>query len=289
MNSVKTTQNTQLTVVCASSSKMLQTLANIMKARLVRAFFIVFLCVSAVACTSVENRIATKDDIAHRHHLTSQIMNGQGEGLVLYTLANDKPMDGQTMTVFIEGDGLAWQNRRTKSLNPTPVNPVGLKLMTKHQAKAIYMARPCQYVVDAGCEDSLWTNQRFSLKVIDSYHAALDQLKNQSNINGFNVVGYSGGAYIALVLAATRNDINNVTTYAGLLGPHAWTAHHRVAPLQLTYNLSTLLDNSRDVKFVHYCGTNDDIIPCSLNDAVAAGLYNHRLIRLDKTHETIAD
>jgi predicted esterase len=117
--------------------------------------------------------------------------------------------------------------------------------------------------------------------------SALDIIKRQEAAKKINLVGYSGGAYIALVLSALRDDIQAVTTYAGLLDPPIWTRHHGVSPLNLAYDKHWLLHESSSTPFIHYCGTQDDIIPCVLNEDVVKGWANHTLYRLKANHSNI--
>jgi hypothetical protein len=49
------------------------------------------------------------------------------------------------LNIYIEGDGLSWVNKSVVSQNPTPLNPLGLKLMSIDNTPCkIYLARPCQ-------------------------------------------------------------------------------------------------------------------------------------------------
>ncbi len=255
---------------------------NIWKARILRAFFFVAIL---TGCTTLESRIDTKTDIVQQNALQQKII--QSSPYPLFAIDNRKAHTGNVTNIYIEGDGYSWYNRTTVSKNPTPLDPVALHLMTKADNTAIYLARPCQYITGDYCDSSLWSDDRFSPEVIQSYMSALDTIKRQEGANKINLVGYSGGAYIALILSALRDDIQTVTTYAGLLDPPAWTRHHGVAPLNLTYDTHWLLRESLSVSFVHYCGTQDDIIPCSLNEGAIRQWNNHKLYRLKANHSNI--
>ena len=89
------------------------------------------------------------------------------------------PRLGKELTVYIEGDGLAWLTPVRPSKNPTPLNPVGLKLALAHpEGKVAYLGRPCQYVAAnaLGCETRYWTEERFSPEVVTAMSKAVDQL-----------------------------------------------------------------------------------------------------------------
>ena len=54
---------------------------------------------------------------------------------------------GHPLTIYIEGDGQAWLTRTQPSLNPTPRNPLALRLAALDKSEnVVYLARPCQYV-----------------------------------------------------------------------------------------------------------------------------------------------
>ncbi len=61
----------------------------------------------------------------------------------------------ENIKIFVEGDGLSWISKTTISSNPTPIIPVGLKLMLSDNKSSciIYLARPCQYINSNMCED----------------------------------------------------------------------------------------------------------------------------------------
>ena len=53
----------------------------------------------------------------------------------------DKP--GQDLSIYLEGDGLAWVSRTEASRDPTPDNPIGLRLAAIDPApNVVWIARP---------------------------------------------------------------------------------------------------------------------------------------------------
>lgn len=203
------------------------------------------------------------------------------------------PAPNGVLEVVIEGDGYAWVDDHTVSDNPTPRDPVGFRLAARAFPHAVYLARPCQYVTDPPCAPRYWSDDRFAPAVIRSYDAALTQLRAQSCAAHLHLIGYSGGAYIAVVLANQRADVAQVTTVAGLLDPPGWTYFHDISPLHDARPLAGLPPANPDTRFVHYCGTADTITPCALADAAIKPLppaadARHRLIPLPGAkHETI--
>lgn len=167
-----------------------------------------------------------------------------------------------SLTVYIEGDGLAWITSRQPSTNPTPVNSVGLKLSINHGAgNAAYLARPCQYVVDDKCNVQYWTSNRFAPEVIEASSRAIDKLKEQFSAQQLVLVGYSGGGAVAAILAAQRDDVDKLVTVAGNLNHQAWTMFHRISQLNGSLNPDDYQTSLAKIEQVHFVGENDTVIP----------------------------
>jgi len=76
----------------------------------------------------------------------------------------------ELLTIYIEGDGLSWIDASTPSNEPTPMDPLALKLALRDDAPSAYLARPCQYVAEdrkKSCAQKYWTYSRFSEEVIE--------------------------------------------------------------------------------------------------------------------------
>src|SRR5690606_13044781 len=168
----------------------------------------------------------------------------------------------ERLTVYIEGDGLAWINASQVSLDPTPLNPVGLKLALRHQSgNAAYLARPCQYArAGDNCRIAYWTSRRFSEEVIASANLAIDQLKKQFGAKEMELVGYSGGGAVAALVAARRHDVIRLVTVAGNLDHQAWTALHRISPLTQSLNPADAWRLLQTIPQKHFVGAKDDNI-----------------------------
>lgn len=180
-------------------------------------------------------------------------------------------MPGQVAAVYIEGDGLAWLSRTRISDDPTPINPVALKLAARDVSpNVIYLGRPCQFTKGAGCEKAYWTNKRFSPEVIAAMSAALDDIKARYKIFGFNLVGFSGGGAVAALLSAQRSDILSLRTVAGNLDTDAFTRHHRVSPLSGSLNPADIAQKILPISQKHFSGVEDDIMPREIGDSFVA-------------------
>jgi hypothetical protein len=97
-------------------------------------------------------------------------------------VASSRRGGGDTLTVYLEGDGLAYVWRGQPALDPTPTDPVALRLALADPGKTpvAWIGRPCQYTLpDHGrhCQSAEWTGRRYAPEILDSIGAALDALK----------------------------------------------------------------------------------------------------------------
>lgn len=179
------------------------------------------------------------------------------------------PADGNEasgrLTIYLEGDGMAWLNRSTPSNDPTPINPVALRLaVTPQHGRVAYLARPCQFVSSSQCHERYWTEARFSSEVLAAMMQAVDMLKAKSATDRIVLVGYSGGAAIATLLAESRTDVVGLVTVAGVVDHRAWTRWHGLTPLSLSQDPMRHYDALSAIPQRHYVGDQDNVVPPEL-------------------------
>lgn len=182
------------------------------------------------------------------------------------------PTDPQTV-VYIEGDGRAFLNRSTPSSDPSPDDPIGLRLAAVEASIApvrrgiVYFARPCQYLAPADptgdCSSLYWTDRRYAPEIIAAYQEALDEIKSDTGAVDLTLVGYSGGGVIAAILAAERRDVSEFTTFATPLDLDAWARIRGLSPLHGSINPAALPQLGR-VSQRHYVGERDSRIPVDI-------------------------
>ncbi|WP_286224722.1 alpha/beta hydrolase [Polynucleobacter sp. HIN6] len=191
----------------------------------------------------------------------------------LQSFGNGKAViDGQ-LTIYLEGDGFAWVDGQYPSEDPTPFIPLALHLaMAQPGSGAVaYLGRPCQYrgaQTDPRCHKAVWTDARFSENVVNSMDAAISQLK-QLGVKKITLVGYSGGAAIALLVAARRSDIARIITVAGNLDPQSWTTYLRLQPLNGLLETATLVKQTAAIPRVDFVGGKDQVVPPILTELFA--------------------
>jgi len=175
-----------------------------------------------------------------------------------------KPISTSRIRLYIEGDGHAWATRSQPSLDPTPQNLLVAGLAFDDPTPSLYLARPCQFVMAAGCRPDLWTNRRFSDEVVISLEQALDQIKVRYGNRDFELIGYSGGAALALLLAARRDDIAQIQTLAGNLNPQQWVQLHQLSPLSGSLSPDDYRAALARIPQRLLAGGKDKIVPPSL-------------------------
>lgn len=169
------------------------------------------------------------------------------------------------LTVYIEGDGLAWLSQYEKSSDPTPRDPLAMKMAAKHpKGPVLYLARPCQFVTrqtDRNCHAVYWTSHRYAPEVVTSMSEAIDTALRRTGAQKLVLIGYSGGGAVAALLAASRRDVIRLITIAGNLDHHAWTKAEKLTPLYGSMNPADHTDRLLNVDQTHFVGGKDKVVP----------------------------
>lgn len=239
-----------------------------------------------VACSTPlppETRQRQATELAHSHGWQSLQLNA---GIFrLQAFAPTHFAKGERLTLYLEGDGFAWISARQPSNDPTPLNPQALHLALAQPAgNAAYLGRPCQYLGAnrKPCRQRYWTGARFSEEVVASLDLAADQLKALADARQLTLVGYSGGAALALLLAARRDDVDEVFSVAGNLDHRAWTERLHLTPLADSLNPAHMRAQLVDVRQRHWVGADDRIVPPQLADHFVAGFSGQGNIRVQR-------
>jgi pimeloyl-ACP methyl ester carboxylesterase len=186
---------------------------------------------------------------------------------------------GQPAMLYIEGDGQAWLDRSTPSMDPTPTDPVALRLAAEDPApNVIYLARPCQYTKmadGAACPQKYWTDARLAPEIIESMGAAMDRLKDDTHITGFNLVGFSGGGGAAVLLAARRRgDVLSVRTVAGNLNHALFSETHHIDPMTGSIDPAGAAPAIATLPQIHFAGEEDSVVPPVIAQSFARAASN---------------
>lgn len=223
-----------------------------------------------LALAALVSACAGRESVVERAQqagLAPQVIRTPGFDLAAWARLPVVP--GGRLTVYIEGDGLAWLSRGRPSSDPTPRDPVALALATADDSPAVlYLARPCQFAgrADPRCEVRYWTQARFAPEVVESAAWAIDWAMRRSQARTLLLVGYSGGGTLAALLAARHPAAHTeLTTIAAPLDLDRWTGMLGVSALSGSLSPTSLRTELQSVPQLHLAGGRDQTVPPALS------------------------
>ncbi|HPM43208.1 MAG TPA: alpha/beta hydrolase [Candidatus Omnitrophota bacterium] len=232
------------------------------------------------ATDSFAGLFCKSSDIASRYGFRKEYIKA-GQFTLLTYQKFKSPSDG--IRIYIEGDGRAWNTRTRLSDDPTPSEPVALELASADSSDAVfYIARPGQFSETGSpdCEAAYWSEKRFAPEVVESFDKAIDILKEISSARRVELVGYSGGGAIAVLVAARRSDIASIRTVAGNLDPKSACDFHKVSRLDGSMDPLRVADKLSGIPQRHFSGQKDKVIPSfiAISFAERTGDVSHKRV-----------
>jgi hypothetical protein len=181
-------------------------------------------------------------------------------------------LHGGTLHVYIEGDGSPFLEPTIVTPDPTPRDPVMLRLMALDRAPSVYLGRPCYFDLhnDQSCNASYWTVRRFSPEVVDSLTAALLSEAARAQATSLEIFGHSGGATLAVLLSGRVHAVTRVVTIGANLDINAWTDLHGYSRLAGSLNPTEIRWHASPPQMLHLVGSKDSNTPPALVAAAAA-------------------
>ena len=226
-------------------------------------------CISIFGCATPPKpveRLELADSLASAHSWYP--LDIQTNSFKLRAYLPTQYQQSNSLTIYLEGDGFAWYSLDKPSDDPTPINPIGLKLaLAQPNGIAAYLARPCQYLEKkdaSNCSVGIWTDKRYSEKVIDTTNQAIGILKQHFHAKRLTLVGYSGGGAVTVLVAARRHDIDKIVTVAGNMDHRVWSAYERISPLTGSLDPVDFIGSLEHIKQWYLVGGKDTVIPFSL-------------------------
>lgn len=209
------------------------------------------------ACATPAERFA---ETAATMGLERQVAAGAGFRHVLYW--NGRSRASPVLHVYIDGDGTV-EIGGYPAAEPTPRNPLMLRLLALDPGPAVLVGRPCYYglATDPSCRPALWTDARYSEAVVASMAAAVRQLVAQGSYRQVAWFGHSGGGALAMLTAARVPESAAVVTVAANLDIDAWADARGARRLTASLNPSRQPDLPDTVLQRHYAGGRDEIVP----------------------------
>jgi pimeloyl-ACP methyl ester carboxylesterase len=174
--------------------------------------------------------------------------------------------------IYIEGDGRPFLGPTFVALDPTPLDPLMLRLMALDPAPSVYLGRPCYFGLsgDRGCDPGYWTIRRFAPEVLDSLAAALRLEAARAQVTDIEIYGHSGGGTLAVLLAARVPEVTRIITIGANLDTAAWSALHGYTPLLGSLNPVDEGSRLKNVSALHLVGSKDTNTPPALVESAAA-------------------
>ena len=230
---------------------------NIMK-----KFLLILILLNSCSLPNVNERLKTINTF-NQNQFKQQIYSTPY--FEIYSL--NKIKNFNKLILYIEGDGVSWIDRQTISSNPTPIDPLAFRLAKiDTNDNVIYLARPCQYVEkgSTNCNNKdIWTISQYSEAVLSSYKGIVENL---SQFNEIHIVGYSGGAGIAMYLGSINNPkIKSIRTVAGNINHNRLSRLINISPLTKSINFYEIEEKTKNIPQLHYVGSEDKVIPSELS------------------------
>lgn len=171
---------------------------------------------------------------------------------------------GDDYHIYIEGDGYAFNAHGRPSSDPTPrADTMRALAFGDPHPNVVYLARPCQFIQSKACHPRYWSSARFSEEVVSAVHQAVRQIAGN---NPIELIGYSGGAQVAGLVAVLYDDLSvrQLITIAGNLDHAAWCRHHNLPLLTGSLSLADYKDKYLSFRQTHFVGGKDRVVPPGL-------------------------
>ena len=239
--------------------------------RFIRLKQIFLLGLVLTACATPGQRV---DQLAAKYGFERKIVNSEKfKHVVYFNPAFKKPASelknsqgALSLHVYIEGDGSPWLQRQVVAADPTPRNPLALKLMAQDNQPSVYIGRPCYFGLSRSqsCNPLLWTHQRYSQEIVDSIVEVANKIIIEHGSERVMLVGYSGGGVLAMLMAENVLQIDAIVTIAANLDIDAWAILHNYSILEGSINPATQPPLRHEIHQWHLVGKEDENVPPGL-------------------------
>ena len=235
-----------------------------------RLLFIASVLVSVLGCSTHQANQAQNavDDLQLFAQKNDATISLQGGVPLKVVLSNTVAVPVAQLNVYIGGDGMPWVRGGTEmAANPTNYDKTLLGFMENSPLPSVFLARPCYYIypLPEFCDSAMWTSARYSKQVIDEMEAVLRRITLQYSVRSINIIGFSGGATLAVLLASRADDslpIDRVVSIAGNLTVKRWVSHHHYIALESSLDAQVFLPLSQPHLIL--IAEKDENIPPSL-------------------------
>lgn len=240
---------------------------------------IIFCTLASISCTSnMHSRSRVSDVKAWQSNFSKELVRGNDFWFTTYQRIKS---ESDPITIYIEGDGNVRQSRTRISNNPTPNKPMLLKLAAQDlRPNVVYLARPCQYTpleLNKQCSNAAyWTDQRMSEESVNAMNDAIKKIAGNKKIN---LIGFSGGGGIAVLIAAKNQNIKSILTIAGNLDHIEFNKFHKIRPMIGSLNPIDYAQSINNIPQLHISGAKDNIVPSLIANKFVNASLNQKCIQ----------
>jgi hypothetical protein len=247
-----------------------------------RALYVVMIAALAAAASGCATPMSRLAHLARAARFQEDLVTGSTFRHRIYRREALGADASGVLHVYIEGDGQPFLSPTTVALDPTPREPLMLRLMALDPARSLYLGRPCYFDLshDPGCDPSFWTVRRFSPEVVNSLAVVLRSEMIRANAREVELYGHSGGGTLAVLLAARVASVTRVVTIGATLDTAAWCALHGYTPLLGSMNPTELGPNPGLPPMLHLVGSQDTNTPPELVQSAAAKIGASGSVRI---------
>lgn len=240
--------------------------------RLKRA--VIFTALFLLGCSSDQMRINKAFDLAEKNHYQASIIKTSIFPIQIFYQAHNS----KHAIIYLEGDGLVLNKYGEIALNPTPTDPMALRLacVDKRNFTKIVIHRPYHFIKSENPDSRYWTTARYSPEVITSILDTIRSCQERFHFETIELVAYSGGACVALLLAPSLKNLQRIVSFAGNLDHKSWTFYHGTQPLFESLDPMKNIQTLRKIPQIHFLGSSDT------NTTIDLGLAYKQKINSDK-------
>ena len=233
-----------------------------LKLRLIVSVFRVCLSCLTALVASCGGATISSEQLAIEAGLEKERLRGDPFQHLAY-IGNRTGGGSTALHVYLSGDGTPWIGGTRIAADPTPRNPIALRLMALDPDARLYLGRPCYegFSDSGGCGPYYWTAGRYSEPVVASMTSALRRYIDDNGFEEVVIIGYSGGGVLAWLIAERVPEVRVLVTIAANLDIDAWTSRHGYTPLRGSLNPASRGPLPERLAQLHLVGSRDTNVP----------------------------